>query len=346
MSNNDNNNDNNLGDGIFRNNFNENTKKIIAWWQNLFNKFVIIVIGFIIIKYVSKFYPILFANGFVSNIYKEVSKRVSIFHRDFKIEDKSTTIQNNINDEIETLNNIKFSSGKNVCDFLLKEANNNVLSGKYTDELLEKLFLKGGDSENDELIFNNIKIAYQDIVKSKSFTDEDKNKLEYVYEILKDKYNLPVSEDGKKIPFYEFYNFRTSNANPTFFKTDPRNKKRVFIVDYSSLSNGKKFLYSIISGIQMLSANIAMVINLFCSLYFGLCLPFYKYSNNINIFNSYMKNSDDFKIPALSIIKDKTIEPSFTFCSNIKSVINTISTFGMDTLVYKNIYMLTDYYHL
>ena len=59
-----------------------------------------------------------------------------------------------------------------------------------------------------------------------------------------------------------------------------------------------------------------------------------------------MRDSDNFKIPALSIIKDKTIEPSFTFCSNIKSVINTISTFGMDTLVYKNIYMLTDYYHL
>ena len=90
--------------------------------------------------------------------------------------------------------------------------------------------------------------------------NEDKNKLEYVYEILKDKYNFPVSEDGKKIPFYEFYNFRTSNVDPNLYKTDPRNKKRVFIVDYNSLSKSKKFLYSLISGVQMLSANVAMVI--------------------------------------------------------------------------------------
>ena len=96
---------------------------------------------------------------------------MSVFHRDFNEENKSSTIKNNINDEISTLNNIKFSSGLNVCDFLLKEANNNILKGKYTDELLEKLFLKGGDSEDDELIFNNIKIAYQDIVKSDSYTE-------------------------------------------------------------------------------------------------------------------------------------------------------------------------------
>ena len=240
----------------FKLNFKKETQKKIDDFRRIVKYFVILIIGFLIIKYISvKCSPILFSNWFwypIKTITGFNLYQVSTFNQVINDKNKNIILKkgsgiDNIlstnSDTNESIINFikklltkKSIDNKNNIQYYINIKNNNDLYENFSNNI-EETIIKKYDEEDLENIFNNIKKNYKEIHQKlenekNEYVDSDSNNgsqntlkkldiLNYSYACIKSIFQYPRVEIDDK-----------NNVNSSNIKNEINREKKIENVPY------------------------------------------------------------------------------------------------------------------